>query len=111
MSAAASPNPSNLLLLAVIGIGAYWFMTRRAVAQPYYPQQPNRSQQNAQTAGALIGAGLGALGSLFRSSGGQPNPITWDNLTNDMPRNDGIAVNPPNQSAWDWWTQNGTAGD
>lgn len=33
MSAASpSPNPSNLILLAVLGIGAYWFMTQRATA-------------------------------------------------------------------------------
>lgn len=113
MSASASPNPNNLLLLLVVGVGAYWFMTRRAVAQPYYPQpqQPSRSAQNAQTAGALLGAGIGALGKLFGSSGGTQQPIYWDNLTNDMPRIDGVVVNPPNQSAFDWWATNGTGGD
>lgn len=114
MSAASSPNPSNLILLAVIGIGAYWFMSRRAVAQPYYgTQQPSRSAQNAQTAGALLGAGIGALGKLFGSSGGQSNPVAWDGLTNDGPkiRDDGYVFNNPTQSAFDWWLTNGTGGD
>lgn len=113
MSAASSPNPSNLLLLAVIGIGAYWFMSRRAVAQPIYAQQqPSRSAQNAQMAGALLGSGLNALGSIFGGSG-QKNPITWDNLTNDGPRirDDGLIFNNPTQSAFDWWATNGTGGD
>lgn len=112
MSAASSPNPSNLILLAVIGIGAYWFMSRRAVAQPVYVQQPNRSAQKAQTAGALLGAGIGALGKLFGSSG-QSNPIAWDGITNDGPkiRDDGYVFNNPTQSAFDWWMTNGTGGD
>lgn len=113
MSAATSPNPNNMLLLMVVGVGAYWFLTRRAVAQPYYPQQqqPSRSAQNTQAVGALLGAGIGALGRLFGGSAGQSNPVIWDNLTNDMPRIDGVAVNPPNQSAFDWWAINGTGGD
>lgn len=109
---AAAPNPNNMLLLAVIGIGAYWLMTRRAMAQPV-AVRPGSSANN--TAG-MINAGVNALGQLFgggRSSGGQRNPIVWDGLTNDMPspRDDGVAVNNPFTSAFDWWTSNGTGGD
>lgn len=110
--AAAAPNPnSNLLLLAVIGIGAYWLMSRRAVAAPVY--MPANGQQNAQAAENaarmnLIGTGVNALSRLIGGGGsGQRNPIVWDNLTND-----GYAVNNPgNISAWDWWATNGTGGD
>ena len=114
MSASASPNPTNLILLAVIGIGAYWFMSRRAVAaQPVIIQQkPSKSAQNAAIAGQLLNTGINALGSIF-GGGGQSNPITWDGMTNDGPqiRDDGYVFNNPTQSAWDWWATNGTAGD
>lgn len=119
MSAASSPNPSNLILLAVIGIGAYWFMSRRAVAGPYYAAQPNSSAQKTQMAGALLNSGLNALGSIFGSSG-QKNPIAWDNLTNDMPvgwipqplvQADGIVINNPGSSPYDYWLRHGTGGD
>lgn len=111
MSAASSPNPSNLILLAVIGIGAYWFMSRRAVAGPYYAAQPNSSAQKTQMAGALLNSGLNALGSIF--GGSQRNPIAWDGLTNDGPKinDDGYVFNNPTQSAYDWWLTNGTGGD
>lgn len=105
---AAAPNPNNLMMLAVIGIGAYWLMTRRAQAQP----MPRPGTSAGNTAG-MINTGLNALGRLFGGSSGQPNPVVWDGLTNDMPRpaNDGIAVNPPTVDAFDWWATHGTAGD
>ncbi|PTT21653.1 hypothetical protein DBR12_06170 [Acidovorax sp. HMWF029] len=123
MSAASSPGPNNLLLLAVLGIGAYYLMTRRAVAQPMYQNpQANRTAQNA----SLMGAGLGALGNLFRGSGGgstvpylgtydgraaQPWDVTPQGA--DGPRynnpsayvaggNDGLPINPPFSSAYDF---------
>jgi hypothetical protein len=122
MSAASSPGPNNLLLLAVLGIGAYYLMTRRAVAQPVYQgQQPNNAAQNA----SLVGAGLGILNNLLgRGSSGSSTPLlgTWDGRSQSQwdvtpqgpngPRYnnpsayvsggfDGAAVNPPFNSAYD----------
>lgn len=111
--AAAAPNPnSNLLLLAVIGIGAYYLMTRRATAAPLSGYAGAGSAQAMENAARynLIGSGLNSLTRLIggiSGGGSQPNPIVWDNLTND-----GYAVNPAGAtSAWDWWTRSGTAGD
>ena len=116
--AAAAPNPnSNFLLLAVIGIGAYYLMSRRAVAgtgNGYYVTPSGAQVAQAQENVArynLIGTGVksltGLLGGLVGSSGGNSNPILWDGLTND-----GWAANPAGGlSAFDWWTTNGTAGD
>jgi hypothetical protein len=53
MTAASSPNPRNLLILAALGIGVYWFMTRAARAgtvtgvRAVFPT----AAQNAQYAG------------------------------------------------------------
>ena len=45
MSAASpSPNPSNLILLAVLGIGAYWFLTQRAQAGAVRATVPSNGQ-------------------------------------------------------------------
>lgn len=68
---AAAPDPSRLALLAVIGIGVYWFATRRAAVAGTVPvpagqgvANPYRAQQDAANA-SMIGAGLNALGKLF----------------------------------------------
>lgn len=124
MSTASSPGPNNILLLAVLGIGAYYLMTRRAIAQPMYQQNPqaNRAAQNA----SLLGAGLGALGNLFRGSGGsstvpylgtydgrsaQPWDVTPQGADGPRYNNpsayvaggaDGLAINPPFNSAYDF---------
>ncbi|CAN7402993.1 hypothetical protein LJR129_002491 [Acidovorax sp. LjRoot129] len=123
MSAATSPGPNNLLILAVLGIGAYYLMSRRAMAQPVYQQggQPGRTAQNA----SIIGAGLGALNNLFRGSGssGSGVPLNgtydgrsqtqWDvtpqgpggpqyNNPSAYVANDGVAANPPFNSAYDF---------
>jgi len=122
MSAASSPNPSNLLLLAVLGIGAYWMLSRRAVAQPVYgAQRPSNGATNAQ----LLNTGLNALGRLFSGFGGggsagagtydgraqMPWDVTPDGNTGQRANNpsayvsggnDGLAVNPVNESPWDY---------
>lgn len=123
MSTASSPGPNNILLLAVLGIGAYYLMTRRAIAQPVYQgAQPNRAAQNA----SLLGAGLGALGNLFRGSGSgstvpylgtydgrsaQPWDVTPQGADGPRYNNpsayvaggaDGLAINPPFNSAYDF---------
>lgn len=120
MSAAApSPNPTNLLLLAAIGIGAYYVMTRRAYAQPVYAGQQQQSGRN--NAAALLAAGVGALGKLFGGSGSSTpllgtydgrSQTPWDVTPqgSDGPRynnpsayvaDDGLAYNPANYAPWD----------
>lgn len=123
MSAATSPGPNNLLLLAVLGIGAYYLMTRRVAAQPAYATRPTTTTQ--ERAG-LIAAGANALGGLFSRLGGSGSvPLLgtydgraqtpWDVTPQgpDGPRynnpsayvgggNDGLAVNPINSSPWDY---------
>lgn len=58
MSAASSPNPNNLILLAVLGIGAYWVFSRQAMAQPYQvrPGQPNQTAQNVNAGANMVNA-------------------------------------------------------
>jgi hypothetical protein len=111
---AAAPNPNNLLMLAVIGIGAYWLMTRRVMAQPQYTTRP---QSNANNTAALINAGGNLLSKLIGSGGsrGTYSPQNWastDGRYNDMPiYSDGVAANNPYASPYDWWTANGSGGD
>lgn len=124
MSAATSPGPNNLLLLAVLGIGAYWMMSRRAYAQPMY--SGGRPMTTTQEKASLIAAGANALGSLFGrlgSGGGGSVPLLgtydgraqtpWDVTPqgSDGPRynnpsayvaDDGLAANPINVSAFDY---------
>lgn len=121
MSAAASPGPNNLLLLAVLGIGAYYLMSRRAYAQPMYSTRPTTTTQEKAS---LIAAGANALGNLFgRFTGGGSVPLLgtydgraqqpWDVTPQgpDGPRynnpsayvaDDGVAVSPVNVSAFDY---------
>lgn len=125
MSAAASPGPNNILLLAVLGIGAYYLMTRRVMAQPMY-QQPQPGMSTADKVG-LAGAALGAITGIigkFSGGGGGSVPLlgTWDgrsaqpwDVTPQGPTGpqynnpsayvsggaDGLAFNPVNVSAFD----------
>ena len=48
MSSASSPNPMNLLLLAGLGIGVFWFMSRRQGTGTLTPLIYPTPQQNAQ---------------------------------------------------------------
>lgn len=117
--AAAAPNPNNnLILLAVIGIGAYWLMSRRgamaATPGAYYGATGAAQAQTMENAARLnlINTGVRSVGGLLSGifggrGGGQANPIYYDALTNDG----WAANNPGNVSAWDWWASNGTAGD
>ena len=89
--AAAAPNPNNnLILLAVIGIGAYWMLSRRAVAQPVYgAQRPGNGSANAR----LLNTGLNAMGRLFSGFGGGGSASA---------SNDGVVVNSPFVPAYEW---------
>lgn len=125
MSAATSPGPNNMLLLAVLGIGAYYLMTRRAVAQPVYAN--GRPTTTTQEKVGLIAAGTNALTQLFKGFGGGSGSVPllgtydgrsqtqWD-VTPQGPNGprynnpsayvaggeDGLPVNPVNQSPWDY---------
>lgn len=68
MSTASSPGPNNLALLLVLGIGAYYLMTRRAIAQPAYMGRPPTTTTQEKV--SLIGAGANALSQLFKGFGG-----------------------------------------
>lgn len=133
MSAATSPNPNNLILLAVIGIGAYWFLTRRAVAAPVNltaQQQAAVNAQKQQSNLAKLGLaiqGTNLIGTLLSKinapgsfyAGGQTqqgylNAAAINNSDSDPSLNgsisdyatgaiDGLAVNPPGNVAAFEW--------
>lgn len=131
MSTAASPNPNNLILLAVIGIGAYWLFSRRAMAaQPVVYANGNQSKNTDLAKLGLVVQGTNLIGKLFtnlKAAGGYysatPN-ITQQGLENVAHINrsdsdpdlngsvsdwlggsaDGLAVNPPgNVAPFDWY--------
>lgn len=121
MSSAASPNPNNMMMLAVIGIGAYWLMTRRAVARPV------NAPASAASAGNALASVVNALGGLFgktAASAAQPYPYygtydgraaqPWDTTPADSggaeynnpsayvaPGSDNVAYNPVGSTPWD----------
>jgi hypothetical protein len=110
MSSAANPNPNNLVLLAVLGIGAFWMLTRRVGAQP---MRPVNQQPGGANGGSMNGLGnvLSGLGRLFGGSGGSasggagrgPTSGTQQIWNDDVPGqpgygwnyyNDGTAIGP-----------------
>lgn len=120
--APASPNPMNLMLLAGLGIGAYWFMTRRAQAAPVAVapagggQAPSQGLANANALVNLVGSVSklfgGAQNLLGTYDGRAASP--WDvspNGTAGPTYNnpsayvssalDGLAFNPPVGGAYD----------
>lgn len=82
----ASPNPTNLILLAALGIGVFWFMSRRAglsggtLTPVIYPTP----EQNAQAYGdqtkamkyALVGGLLNKGFDFFASRAAGENPYS-----------------------------------
>lgn len=130
MSTAASPGPNNILLLAVLGIGAYYLMTRRAMAGqvPVYAQRPPTTTTAERV--SLVAAGANAIGGLLgrlTGGGGGSVPLlgTYDGRSQtpwdvtpqgpDGPRynnpsayvaSDGLAANPLNASAFDYFDSN-----
>lgn len=68
-----SPNPQNLLILAAVGIGIFWFTQKKAVAAPVRPALTTGAsaaqQQESNTFGAL-GRVLGALPSALKGLSG-----------------------------------------
>lgn len=121
MSASNSIPPNNLLMLGAIGIGAYWFLTRRAgaagLAIPVAtPQNPNPSAVNAGVIGSLLGSVTRLFGGSSAPSSaamqqsaavGASNAISdanyaganWGALSSSAV--DGVAYNPTNSAPYD----------
>lgn len=86
MTATPSPNPTNLLLLAALGIGVFWFMSRRpgGVSGTLTPLIYPTPQQNAQAYGdqntaakyALVGGLLNKGFDFFASRASGENPYS-----------------------------------
>ena len=124
-----SKQNDNLILLAVIGVGAFFLMQRRGVATPVTMARPVAGTGNsaAQVASAIAGgiAGLFRGGSGLIGSAGNPHsyyggasPATqaaaqaaaWrdsdpglNGSVADYVGNDGLAFNPANGGdPWAW---------
>lgn len=116
-AAAPSPNPTNLLLLAALGIGVYWFMTRKgALSTPavIYPTPAQNAQAYGDDTKALKYQLVGGLiGKAFDYFGNQKSasPYTFDTggsyglqPTGSLGLqawSDGLAFNPGSGSASD----------
>lgn len=114
---AAAPNPQNLLLLAGLGIGAYWLMTRRAaMAAPQY-STPAGIPSQVGVSNPYVGGIANALANLFRPAASTGTydgraATPWNTATDSGAANnpsayiatsavDGIAYNPPANSPYD----------
>lgn len=128
---ASAPNPGHLVLLAALGIGTYWFLSRQAAARPVaaLPQQQVYNPYTPRTSAAAAGAQLvtGLMGLFGRSAnsgtvdgrasqqwdttpswggGGFNNPSAYDpNLASSSV--DGLAVNPVASAAYDYAASTG----
>lgn len=116
MSKALPPN--NILMLALIGGGAYWFLTRRAVASPGAARPASASRPSG--ASDLLGmasrffTGAPNLQGTYDGRAAQPWDVTpagpggpqFNNPSAYVPpaylvAADGLAYNPPTVSAYD----------
>ena len=121
----AAPNPSNLIVLGAIGIAAYWFMTRKAVAQaPTAAQIPSAGVASpfrsplgdlATSLSKMLGGNPGAGAGVGTYDGRSATPWATDTSGGGgagMANNpsafvassavDGAAFNPPNSSVFDY---------
>lgn len=125
--AAAAPNPNNMILLAVLGIGAYWIMSRRATAGTVRPAGTAAPQGNQLAAivngvSSLIGSLTGSrtTSNLNGTVDGRA-ATAWDTTPYGSsgpaynnpsayiaPSTDGAAVNPSPTVDWDQFWQNDT---
>lgn len=121
MAAPSAPNPMPLILLAAVGIGVFWFMSRRQAGGPLpvvYPTPDQNAQAaqaiaKAQTDAAKYSLASGLIGKAFdffgeRAKGNNPYSLStgWGTGTADgwgvQILNDGVAYNPSgNTSATD----------
>lgn len=119
MSAASSPNPNNFAVLALVGIGVYWFMTRRATAAPVVtPAAVPGANPSAPSIANVLGGLAGAASKLFNpnmwagaqaqaQAVGTANMISdanyagadWSALSSSAV--DGLPYNPPDASPFD----------
>lgn len=126
---AAAPNPQNLIVLAAIGIGVYWFMTKHKVAAATPPTQAvSNPYTNVASAANTVANVVGAVSRLFNggnaagttdgrsasdwspASTGANNPSAY--LASSAV--DGVAANyPGNTSVYDAYADYGssTGGD
>lgn len=123
MTATPSPNPTNLLMLAALGIGVYWFMTRSGGGSPQaliYPT-PAQNQQaygadtskvmKYQLLGGLLNKGLDFFGQRAAGqnpyslatgyNGGSFGTVDLNSKWGVQASNDGFAYNPATGSASD----------
>jgi hypothetical protein len=76
---AAAPNPgNNLLILAALGIGTYWMMSRRAVAAPAGATAPRQAAGPLSNVFGAIDAGVRWLSTLGGSPYQTNAPGTYD---------------------------------
>lgn len=77
---AAAPNPNNLIILGLLGIGAYWMLTRRtAYASPLNGMTLQQQQQAAAAnqKNTLIATGLtGVMGLISKFAGSSSPAVT-----------------------------------
>lgn len=118
MSATHSPNPQNILLLAGLGIGAYWLMTRRAQAGTVIAPRTGGSVP-AQTsplsrASAFVQSLFGAApvqtvpigvqqggGTAVLTPGAGSRGTLETSQQPYVPFEDGFSFNTPNSSVYD----------
>lgn len=98
MSKSLDLEPRNLLMLAVLGIGAYWFVTRQARASVLVPRvgQAQTVASSPNVVGGLL-SGIGALlGAPKTTSPSYPTAISNSSL--------------PGSESWGWqYFTDGTA--
>lgn len=116
MAAASSPNPMNILLLAGVGIAAFWAFSRMragsAAPVPIYPTPAQNAQAvnsgldeskalRYQLTAGLIGKAFDFFGT--RAAGGNPYALNTGSGEWGVPlRTDAVAYNPSgNVSAQD----------
>ncbi len=87
MSANASPDPTNLVVLAAVGVGAFWFLTRRAAAQPANVAGVAAPSPNAAGMSQRAATNIGLLGAVGKALFGGRAAYASSAI-------DGVAYNP-----------------